>query len=390
MTGGQSATFDFTVSVPSGYTATTVNWWVDPQTGDPPAHTGSTFSYKAVGVGKHTITVKVGTSKGLLNGSTSVVAIGGPLQYSVTNKVPDESPYARVPEHDDNLPSQPWFLQYFNYSYLDGPAPAGAQPYQYGRVFMVLSQPTGTTFAWRVEGPATITPTNIPSSEMVTVWPTGESGVGAIKVRLTYNYTDPADSSLTGIAEDDSEETPPPGTSTVNPSFYSFTSHLPFRVEKTTSAPGICYQGGVYPDTIPWSYARYYNHRMYDQNGNGMPGVWMTERFPSAASELSQWNADYGQNIPLQDISQGPTSWMSMIPYPSQLIIGGDLNNADEIALQGISGNAAHPNPGQYSPLVLTQWYMAATRTTTLGAFGILVQVWRNCMGLTSVSHEKN
>ena len=36
------------------------------------------------------------------------------------------------------------------------------------------------------------------------------------------------------------------------------------------------------------------------------------------------------------------------------------------------------------------QQYFAATHTTTVGAWGLLVQNWTNTCGTTSVSHEKS
>jgi hypothetical protein len=126
------------------------------------------------------------------------VAIGGPLLYSVSEaSEPDQTP-----DHDDNDSRKPWHIQYFDYVFPN--VPPGAQPSRYGKVSIALSQPEGTTFTWSIQGPGTaINGTGTSTSTLLECAPTNGSGRGALKVRVTFNYTDPYEPGVSGSAPDD-------------------------------------------------------------------------------------------------------------------------------------------------------------------------------------------
>src|SRR5207253_594505 len=105
-----------------------------------------------------------------------------------------------------------------------------------------------------------------------------------IRVHVIYHYTDPNDSSATGSGADDSEETPPPGLSDSNPTWYCFTSHKPTSVVVHSQVTLKHQAGTEWPDISgKWTYIDMFFHVLKDQLGDGQPGVWVTERFPYLA-----------------------------------------------------------------------------------------------------------
>ncbi len=324
--------------------------------------------------------------------SKVAVAIGGPLSYEVSEANEQGEPVV-VPEHDQNEPFAPWYIEYFGYTKGVDSTPSGAQDACYGIVRTYAGQPTGTTYTWSITGPgAAMFGTDDPVSTTLFVAATAGSSRGGIKVRVTYVYVDPVDSSITGSAPDDSEETPPPGASGPEPDYYSFTGHRPTRVEKLGQPTVENHTvGGVYPNTAPWAYVDRFKHQLFDQNDEGQPGVWIIERFPGFGPVLAAWNSATGQSLTEQNAGSMGTGWTSRSPVEASNPpwAWGELDNFDQIGLVGVVANAAHPDPTQYPALICTQQYYAATKNPTVGAWGILVQEWVNTMKVNSVSHEK-
>jgi hypothetical protein len=284
--------------------------------------------------------------------------------------------------HDVNDATKPWLLQYFDYD-PSGSAPSGAQTVQTGAVSANPGQPAGTTYAWTVSGAGKILSGS--GTAEVTVGASGQSGSqGDIKVRLTYNFTDPSDPTLTGSATDDSEQTPPPGQSSADAAYYSFTAHRPTRLETYgTPAPIDTHQGPDY-----WSYAYAWSHQLFDQLGTGMPDVELTERFPDRDTQLADWNALYNRHITATDAHSTGLSWKSL-EVGRHLGPDGILDNLDEIGLTNIAP-VNGDNPALFGALVITHQYFACTLDTILNDWGLLVGNYTDSMSPTAVSHVKS
>lgn len=393
---GQAVPFTFSVTVPPGETFVNAGWTVD---GTPvPNSNSTTITYKAEGAHKHTVHISMTTRRPPFIsyvGSLTFASIGGPLSYGVSGREAMPDMYKEVPAHDDQNVVKPFHIQYFDYA-ASGSKPADAQAEQYGWV-LVNPGPTGTTYEWKISGPATFWPGHGGlSAQNVNVDATAGSTRGEIKVRVTYHFTDPSDPTLTGSADDDSEETPPPGQTEAAPAYYSFTSHRPTRVEKLSGPILESHIEGTFdkakPDSTPWTWQDKYEHILYDQNGDGQPGVWVTERFPDAQAQLDRWNYDWGQSLGRVDAGTMGIWWTTYnyAVLQNNTMVKGQFDNLDLIGLTGAIGVTDHLDPRAFLALVFEQDYFAATKNTTIGAFGLLVQVWSNSMKANAESHEKS
>ncbi len=262
--------------------------------------------------------------------------------------------------------------------------PKTAQLEQCGAV-TTGGQPVGTTYGWTVTGPAATGAGGTSANNFIQVYATSGSGSGGIKVRTTFTYTDPTDANFSGSAQDDSEETPPPGTTMTNALYYSFTSHQPHSVEKTHKYTflGGHIIGGVWPWTDPWTFQDSYDHALYDQNGLEQQGVWVTERFPGAADIIKAWATAYSQaGMSFENAGVNGIFWTSREH--------GVFDNVDQVGLDNIRANINAQDPSLYGPMILIQQYFAATKDTIEGDYGILVQTWTNTMTPISETHVKN
>jgi hypothetical protein len=375
----QAVPFTFTAAVPQGRTVVSIKWYVD-GTLLSYGSSSTSFTYKAIGVGKHTLNIQMFTDYSTYNGSLTFAAIGGPLTYFVLG---GENSGVERPEHDDNNINKPWYLEYFGYI-ASGSKPSGAQASQYGGTLIRLGQLDGTTYEWHVDGPALGSGGSTDTG--CSVFPCSGSDRGEIRVRVTYTFEDPEDTTLAGTAEDDSLQTPPPNETAPRTAYYSFTSHQPDYVVALGPATYKHDPGGIYPNLDLWTWQDVYFHQLLDQNGDGQPGVWIAERFPGSSAAIQAWNAAWGQNLTFENMGNTGVTWTSRLGGIG--IEQGEIDNGDLIGLADICGNAAHPDPMAYQALVLTQNLYAATRSTTLGDWGLLTRAFTNTMTLTSVSHD--
>jgi len=339
--------------------------------------------------------VKVNTNKRILIGKTTVVAIGGPLDYGVIGAESMEDG-AQVPVHDGDLAWKPFHLQYFNYT-SSGPftAPANFQNSQIGTVTTPL-QPNGTTVTLKVTGNTTLPPQSTYNGAVsVLVIPTSGSGSGGIKVRATYSYVDPVDTSLSGSADDDSEETPPPMLLGTYPEYYSFTAHMPkdLRIQTT-------YNDHHWLDNGKYHAERWDVMRLYDQNDEGIPGVWVQERFPTFTTDLSTWQAKVQETGPHPFLfNDDDTYWSSCRSYHHYNLditytCWGSLDAYDCISFS-MAPTTLWLNPAvtnsdgtpQIDSMILRHQYWAATTSTVSG--GITVAVYLNHLTPVKITREK-
>ena len=148
-----------------------------------------------------------------------------------------------------------------------------------GALSPLYPQPTGGTlsFQWTFDG-VVLTWKNAATlldSSSIRVGATSESAAGALRVRLRYVYTT---ATTSYIVDDDSAETPPPGTDAPNADYYKFTAHKPQSVDiYSSTAPGQPYS----EPNKPYGWIVVDVMKLSDHLDSKMPGVYVQERWPS-------------------------------------------------------------------------------------------------------------
>ncbi len=281
VSGGQAASFTFSVPAPQGGVQY-VHWKVDDVLVTS-AENSLSCTYKAVGVGKHTVTVKVLPNAGAQqNGSLTFAAIGGPLNLGIVK--PTGNPETFV--NDRKNKREPFYLQYFDYGHASPPTDARVQKTQDGTATVALSQLTGTNatngtkMEWEYGALYCPELTNSPSANLTSITLQAESAaIAPITVKCKFTYKDPVDATLTGSAYDDTAVTPQPGFAYMmvnkfsihRPDITEMSAEIPMTLAETniTLGPGEGFSGSKYKIYL------------YDHLGDQMPGVWVQERFTS-------------------------------------------------------------------------------------------------------------
>jgi hypothetical protein len=196
-----------------------------------------------------------------------------------------------VPERDDTAFSSV-YLQYFGFDFTGFSVPADAQTPQIGLARSHPNQPFGTQFAWSITGASFPVPAPSLAATQTAVVATQPTLQGGIAVRCTYRYTYENQSFQ---YEDDSEQTPPPGSNGVAPAYYRFTGHMPaIAVEHIVG-------NLVLNNPAPFRAEQAFRFSLYDQNGALMPGVWIQESLIEKAGVPVVGNARGGHWITGRD-----------------------------------------------------------------------------------------
>lgn len=348
--GQQDVLFTFTVDPDAGYTS--IVWSVD-GTAIASAQNSKTCPYLAVGVGKHEVDVKVGyPGQPVHTGALTFAAIGGPLTTGITSG----ERYTPTTDLLAGGSGSAKYLQYFGFD-PSGDIPDGAQPPQMGTLAPALPQlDPGTAYSWSTIGNVSIVGSSTNAS--VTVGANDQSGYGADGARLTFTYTDPNDTTLSGSAQDDSDQTPPPGETSTDPSFYRFTGHKPSDIvnfSKTNLSTTV--------GPPSWAIADIYRLQVFDQLGLYGAGVWVQERFPDAPpGGYSGVNAD-------------GVHWTT---DPSGLLLDGATYNIayDELAISLDEPYPFADNVQAY--MVRVQKYYGGTSSTSISGSGVYLGTF-NC-----------
>lgn len=378
----QSASWTFTVTPGGSYgTLNFVTWSVDGITivTNSGTHALDTFTWVAVdAAAKHTISAYMSYSVGV-TGSLTVAAIGGPFIPTVN----EGDGVDLVPSRDSGV-DQPCYLQYFGYTYTT----SGAKPDsdletpQTGSASPQFTQPTGTTYSWSPTGGIAIVGSS--TSSAVNVSASSSSTTGAAKLTLTYSYTDPSDSSLTGTATDDSQSSPKPFSTTVNANWHNFTCHEPDNAEEVSATTS-------YSSSNPQ--ATYVSHlKLTDNLSADMPGVWVQERFPNGATEVTRHDPKAG----VGEIGANSDSiWWTTGTGGEFGLYGGSpptwAETPDTITLSLPWNNPAittwpHGSHSTDPWVIYTQEYYAGTKSTTTQ--GILVATFTITEWTDQITHS--
>jgi len=361
-TSAQKATWSFTCTAGGNYGPLYYCTWTVDGSNAQTSQTNQPFTYTTSGTGKHVIACVLSYGVNVVSNDYTIAAIGGPLSLGVTGKQSGLT----APAHDLNSgatgedTSKAWYLQYFGYDRSGGTVPAGYQASQFGTV-AAGGQPSGTTYGWAAETGLTIQTGTTTNLSTIDVYGTaGTAGAGK-KVTCTFHYTDPTDSSLTGSADDDSDETPPPGSSTANVNFYRFDVHAP--------APTVGSTLSSHATTTPpigYAVVDAYTMTLKDDGSAVMPQVWTVER-------LTNPGGSSGEPCPTS------ASWTT-------LAVGTNCGTWIDYLACGPLGSAVVPPAGPW--FTETQKYYGGTNDTTNSSTkGILVGTYYPKLWTNSTSH---
>ena len=231
---------------------------------------GQSFTYTFTSAGLYQVSAMWMSE----TGSIDVAAIAGPLSLGWI-----AGSSGNTPHHDDNLPTNPVYIQYF-YSANHTMAQYD-EVEQWGSVTAAEAQPPGVTVSYSVPGNvvAQSSVTNISPSTTVDLKPNA-TGLGAVTATFTMNYTVPGTTQvLSGSAQDDTEASGLP---------YQFDGHYPGSMFLVTGDPDYPVNPQPYytpqgthapPDPNGCWGGGLYLYGLLDSSGERMPGVWVNEHF---------------------------------------------------------------------------------------------------------------